>query len=69
MMKKILNFIKQSFIGRTVRYLVNNPFLVVVIILLAVVGKDKGVEWYDEYMVLQQNRRRRKQTRLNSYKN
>ena len=51
-MKKILNFIKQSFIGRTVRYLVNNPFLVVVIILLAVVGKDKCVEWYDEYMIL-----------------
>ena len=52
MMKKILNFIKQSFIGRTVRYLVNNPFLVVVIILLAVVSKDKAVEWYDEYMIL-----------------
>lgn len=51
-MKKILNFIKQSFIGRTVRYLVNNPFLVVIIILLVVIGKDKGVQWYDDYMVL-----------------
>jgi len=52
MMKKILNFIKQSFIGRTVRYLVNNPFLIVIIILLVVIGKDKGVQWYDDYMVL-----------------
>ena len=51
-MKKILNYIKQSFLGRTVSYLIRNPFLIVVIILLVITGKDKGVEWYDEYMVL-----------------
>ena len=51
-MNKILNYIKQSFLGRTVSYLIRNPFLIVVIILLGVVGHDKGVQWYDEYMVL-----------------
>lgn len=51
-MKKILNYIKQSFLGKTVSYLIRNPFLIVVIILLVITGKDKGVEWYDEYMVL-----------------
>jgi hypothetical protein len=52
MIKKILNFIKQSFIGRTVSYLFRNPAIVVVIVLLVVVGKNQAVEWYDEYMVL-----------------
>ncbi len=52
MIKKILNFIKQSFIGRTVSYLIRNPFLIVVIILASILIKDKGVGWYDEYMVL-----------------
>ena len=51
-MNKILNYIKQSFLGRTVSYLIRNPFLIVVIILLVITGKDKGIEWYDEYMVL-----------------
>jgi hypothetical protein len=51
-MKKILDFIKQSFIGRTIRWIFRNPYFVVVIILLGVVGQDKGVQWYDEYMVL-----------------
>ena len=51
-MKKILNYIKQSFLGRTVSYLIRNPFLIVVIILASVLIKDKGVGWYDEYMVL-----------------
>lgn len=52
-MKKILNYIiKDSLLGRAVSYLLRNPFLIIVLILASVLIKDKGVQWYDDYMVL-----------------
>ena len=66
-MNKILNYIKQSFLGRTVSYLIRNPFLIVVIILLGVVGHDKGVQWYDEYMVLYEEANNKIETNHQKY--
>ena len=51
-MRKLLDYIKESFIGRTIRWIFKNPYFVVVIVLLGVVGQDKGVQWYNDYMVL-----------------
>jgi hypothetical protein len=51
-MRKLIDYIKQSVPGRAVRWVFRNPYFIVVIILLGVVGHDKGVQWYDEYMVL-----------------
>ena len=53
-MRKLIDYIKETFIGRTIRWIFRNPYFIVVIVLLGVVGQDKGVQWYDEYMVLYQ---------------
>ena len=51
-MKKILDFIKEMLLIRLFLKLLKNPILIVIIVLLTIMGKDKGIEWYDEYMVL-----------------